>query len=76
MNTFETIYRKARELTLDRDCEFKLYNNFVKQFTDENSSFALSWKWNVAQNSGVNKENGGKHIKELLRDVYYAFNCQ
>lgn len=77
---FETYYKKARNYISQQtfkseySYELALYNHFVELLIpDSDQYFIKSWRWNIQQNALQSKHNGKTHIKQLLNQVFDAF---
>ena len=77
---FETYYRKARNhiskqnFKSTHSYELALYNHFVELFIpDTDQHFIKSWRWNIQKNALQSKHDGKTHIKQLLNQVFDAF---
>lgn len=77
---FETYYNKARNYISQQTFkseygyELALYNHFVELLIPEtDQSFIKSWRWNIQQNALQSKHNGKTHIKQLLNQIFDAF---
>lgn len=77
---FETYYKNARDhiskqtFKSEYYYELALYNHFVELFIpDTDQHFIKSWRWNIQQNALQSKHDGKTHIKQLLNQVFDAF---
>jgi len=77
---FETYYKKARNYISQQtfkseySYELALYNHFVELLIpDSDQNFIKSWRWNIQQNALKSKHDGKTHIKQLLNQVFDAF---
>jgi len=77
---FETYYKNARNnisqqtFKSEYSYELALYNHFVDLFIpNEDQDFTKSWRWNIQQNALQSKHDGKTHIKQLLNQVFDAF---